>query len=63
MRRQILYKTYIKTFFQLPVMVLRKGRSGGIHKIATSHDFKDDNYASNLVMHMFHYFNTNTFMM
>ena len=41
-------------------MVLRKGR---IHKTATYHNFKDDNYVSNLVMHMFLYFKTHPFML
>ena len=53
----------INTFFQFPVTVLRKGRSDAIHKIATSHDFRDDNYVSNLAMHMFLYVKINTFMM
>ena len=63
MHRQILCKTYVNTFLKFPEVVLQKGRGDDIHKTATSHDFKDDNYVSNLMMYMFLYFKTNTFMM
>ena len=63
MHRQIFYKFYINTFFQFSVVVLRKGRSDDMHKTATSHDFNDDNSVSSLMMHMFLYFKTSTFMM
>ena len=61
MRRRILYKSYSKTYFPVPIMVLENARNGDIHNVAASHEVKSDHYAVKLCEIGFFSFKTKPF--